>query len=51
VQVKYNDCTLSEIAVLEYLQNHPAATQASIVEAVGKSLRAIKSEKSALQEK
>jgi len=45
------NCTLTEKAVLEYLHEHPTATQTAISAAVGKSLRTVKAGMAALQEK
>jgi ATP-dependent DNA helicase RecG len=59
VQIKGNDCTLNctlnctltEKAILTYLHEHPTTTQAEIAKAVGKSLRTVKMDMTALQEK
>ena len=59
VQVKGNNCTLvctinctlTEKAIREYLRENPAATQTTIAATVGKSLRTIKKDMAALQEK
>jgi ATP-dependent DNA helicase RecG len=59
VQIKGNDCTLNctinctltEKAILEYLREIPTATQIEVAASVGKSLRTIKTDMAALQEK
>jgi predicted ArsR family transcriptional regulator len=55
VQIKGNDytlnCTLTEKAILEYLHEHPTATQTEIAKAVGRSLRAVKMDMTVLQKK
>jgi len=54
-QLKGNDCTLSctltEKAILEFLRDKAAATQAEIATAVGKSLRTVKADMAMLQKK
>jgi ATP-dependent DNA helicase RecG len=45
------NCTITEKAILGYLQGNPTATQAEVAAAVGKSLRTIKTNMAALQEK
>jgi len=54
VQNKIHDCTLNCTligkSILEYLQANPIATQKAISEAIGKSVRTVKTEMTALQE-
>ena len=45
------NCTLTEKAILEYLQENPTAAQTAVAAAVGKSLRTVKADMSALQKK
>jgi len=45
------NCTLTEKAILEFLENNSEATQADIALAIGKSLRTIKTDMAILQEK
>ena len=47
---KCKNCTLSEIAVIEYVAKNPTATQGDIAAAIGKSLRSVKTDMSHLQE-
>ena len=49
--LKGNNCTLTEKAILEFLKDNPAATQSLVSTAVGKSLRTVKNEIAALQKK
>ena len=55
VQLKGNgctlNCTLTEKAILKYLYENPTAKQAAVAAALGKSLRTVKNEMIALQEK
>ncbi|MCL2082555.1 MAG: winged helix-turn-helix transcriptional regulator [Oscillospiraceae bacterium] len=59
VQLKVSDCplscttncTLTEKAILEFLRDNATATQTEIAAAVGKSLRTVKADMAALQEK
>lgn len=48
---KCKNCTLEEVAVLEFLSQNPHATQKMIAEKIGKSERTVKSLTKALQEK
>ena len=51
-QIKRNsDCALTENMVLEYLQNHPRATQIEVAEAIGKSRRSVQGAFALLREK
>jgi len=45
------NCALIEITILEYLYEHPTATQVEVAEAVGKSRRAIQDSIALLKEK
>ncbi|GHV54749.1 ATP-dependent DNA helicase RecG [Synergistales bacterium] len=45
------NCTLTEIAILEYVQDHPTAAQNEIANAVGKSLRSTQSVIAGLKKK
>jgi DNA-binding Lrp family transcriptional regulator len=45
------NCTLTEKAILEFLHGNPTATQAEVAAAIGKSLRTVKTDMAALQEK
>ena len=44
------NCTLSEKAIIEFLQNNPIATQDTVSKAIGKSLRSVKMDMAHLQE-
>ena len=44
------NCTLSEKAIIEYVEANPTATQSSIAASIGKSLRSIKTDMAHLQE-
>jgi len=43
------NCTLSEKAIIEFLQNNSTATQDAISKAIGKSLRSVKTDMAHLQ--
>ncbi|MDR3289206.1 MAG: putative DNA binding domain-containing protein [Peptococcaceae bacterium] len=45
------NCTLTEVAVLEYISANPTATQAVISEAIGRSLRSVKNDIASLKGK
>ena len=45
------NCTLTEKAIMEYLHENPKATQTAVAAAVGKSLRTVKTDMSAMREK
>ena len=47
---KCNFCTLSEMAIIEYLMENPEATQGEIAVVIGKSLRSVKTNMLHLQE-
>jgi predicted HTH transcriptional regulator len=51
VQIKCNDCTLDEQAIIKFISKKPQATQKAIAEVVGKSERTIKTLMIGLQEK
>jgi ATP-dependent DNA helicase RecG len=44
------NCTLSEKAIIEYIESNPSATQSAIATAIGKSLRSVKTDMAHLQE-
>ena len=47
--LKGKNCTLTEKAILEFLQNNPTATQTEIASEIGKSLRTVKNDMTTLQ--
>jgi ATP-dependent DNA helicase RecG len=46
-----DDCALNEVAILEYVKEHPNATQLEIAEAIGKSRRTVQDTIAALKNK
>ncbi|MCL2059302.1 MAG: putative DNA binding domain-containing protein [Oscillospiraceae bacterium] len=44
------NCTLSEKAIIEYVNENPTATQSAIAAAIGKSLRSVKADMTHLQQ-
>ena len=49
--IKYNNCTLEEQAIINLLRKNPTITQEKISQEINKSLRTVKSHMSKLQEK
>jgi ATP-dependent DNA helicase RecG len=45
------NCTLTEKAILEYLKGNPAATQKDVADAIGRSLRSVKTDMPNLQKR